>query len=127
MRLLISVALLFSSLPSLAAPAPDYSYCELAGLALGAQKIFVGSVAARIVDRQGLSGKGCSAVWTDAYTTGERLSRGGKWSELDAVKWDRLQTFESKVLDAVISGMDLDVSLKPGSQIGASGITPSTP
>ena len=91
-----------------ASATPDYTYCEITGLALGADKEFVGSVASRIVDRQGLTGEpGCQAVWQDAYRTGKRLSAGGQWSELDAVKWRKLQDFETKVLDSVINGLQL--------------------
>ena len=91
-----------------ASATPDYTYCEVTGLALGADKEFVGSVASRIVDRQGLtSDAGCKAAWQDAYRTGKRLSAGGQWSELDAVKWRKLQDFETKVLDSVINGLQL--------------------
>ena len=106
MRLLVIAPLLLFS--SSAFAAPDYTYCEIAGLALGADKEFVGSVAARIVDRQGLIGEsGCQAVWKDSYATGKRLSAGGQWSDLDSVKWQKLQDFETKVLDSVISGLQL--------------------
>ena len=87
---------------------PDYTYCEITGLALAADKDFVESVASRIVDRQGLTGEsGCQAVWQDAYRTGKRLSAGGQWSEQNALKWRKLQDFETKVLDSVINGLQL--------------------
>ena len=106
MRRLAIISLLL--LPLSSTGAPDYTYCEITGLALGAEKEFVGSVAARIVDRQGLTGEsGCQAVWKDAYRTGKRLSTGGQWSELDAVKWRKLQDFEAKVLDSVINSLQL--------------------
>ncbi|MGQ4661180.1 hypothetical protein [Lysobacter sp. F6437] len=86
--------------------APDYGHCEIAGLALGADKELVGSVASRIVENQGLIGTpGCTAVWRDAYKTGKRLSAGGNWSELDMVTWQKLQDFENSVLDSIIKGM----------------------
>ena len=106
MRRLAIVPLLL--LPFSSAAAPDYSYCELTGLALGADKEFVGSVASRIVDRQGLTGEpGCRVIWQDAYRTGQRLSAGGQWSDLDSIKWRKLQDFETKVLDSVIQGLHL--------------------
>ena len=99
---------LVALLPLSVSATPDYTYCEITGLALGADKEFVGSVASRIVDRQGLTREpGCQAVWQDAYRTGKRLSSGGQWSELDAVKWRKLQDFETKVLDSVINGLQL--------------------
>ena len=108
MRFLVTALLLLFSFSANATP--DYSYCEITGLALGADKEFVGSVAARIVDRQGLTGEaGCVAVWKDSYNTGKRLASGGKWSDLDAVKWQRLQDFENKVLDSVISGLHISL------------------
>jgi hypothetical protein len=106
MRFLTIAPLMLLSFSSVAEP--DYTYCEITGLALGADKEFVGSVAARIVDRQGLTGEsGCQAVWQDAYRTGKRLSAGGQWSQLDAVKWGKLQAFETKVLDSVINSLHL--------------------
>lgn len=106
MRFLTFAPLFLLSFSSVAAP--DYTYCEITGLALGADKEFVGSVAARIVDRQGLTGDpGCHAVWQDAYRTGRRLSAGGQWSDLDAVKWRKLQNFETRVLDSIINGLQL--------------------
>ena len=88
--------------------APDYTYCEITGLAFGANKDFVAAVAARIVDRQGLTGNAaCQAIWKDAYATGKRLSSGGKWSELDTVKWQKLQDFETKIIDNIISNLKL--------------------
>ena len=106
MRLPLIALLLLSPFPAVAAP--DYRYCEITGLALGADKEFVGSVAARIVDWQGLTGEaGCQAIWKDSYATGKRLSAGGQWSDLDSVKWQRLQDFETKVLDSVIDGLHL--------------------
>ncbi|KGM54899.1 hypothetical protein N800_02235 [Lysobacter daejeonensis GH1-9] len=106
MRFLVVASLLL--LPFTASAAPDYKYCEITGLALGADKEFVGSVAARIVDKQGLTGEsGCQAVWADAYQKGKRLSAGGQWSKLDMVTWQKLQDFETKVLDSVINGMQL--------------------
>jgi hypothetical protein len=106
MRFLVIVSLLL--LPFSALAGPDYTYCEITGLALGANKEFVGSVSARIVNRQGLTGEsGCQAVWKDSYATGKRLSAGGKWSDLDSVKWQKLQDFETKVLDSVINGLHL--------------------
>ena len=106
MRSLAIVPLLLLSFSSVAAP--DYSYCEITGLALGADKEFVGSVASRIVDRQGLTGEpGCQAIWQDAYRTAQRLSAGGPWSDLDSIKWRKLQDFETKVLDSVIQGLHL--------------------
>ncbi len=108
MRLVAIPLLLLLPLPAIAAP--DYTYCELTGLALGANKEFVGSVGARIVNRQGLTGEpGCQAIWKDSYATGKRLSAGGQWSDLDSVKWQRLQDFENKVLDSVITGMNLGI------------------
>jgi len=107
-RAIALTALLFGALPADAAP--DYKYCEIAGLAFGSNKDFVGSVAARIVDRQGLTGEaGCQAVWQDAYKTGQRLSAGGHWTTLDSVKWRKLQDFETRVLDSVINGLQLGV------------------
>jgi len=104
MRIPILALVALLSFPTSATP--DYTYCEITGLALGAGKEFVGSVASRIVDRQSLTGEpGCQAVWQDAYRTGKRLSAGGQWSELDAVKWRKLQDFETKVLDSVINGL----------------------
>ncbi len=106
MRFLAMAPLLLLSFSAIAAP--DYTYCEITGLDLGADKEFVGSVAARIVDRQGLTGEpGCQAVWKDSYRTGKRLSAGGQWSDLDSVKWQKLQDFEIKVLDSVINGLHL--------------------
>lgn len=95
-------------IPASAFAAPDYKYCELAGLAFGAKKEFVGAIAARLVEKQGLQGTPeCVAVWSDAYSKGERLSAGGEWSQLDAVTWDKLQDFEARIADAVIKGLDL--------------------
>ena len=106
MRRVAVIPLLLLSFPSISAP--DYTYCEIAGLALGADKEFVGSVASRIVDRQDLVGEpGCQAVWQDAYRTGKRLSAGGQWSDLDSVKWAKLQEFEIKVIDGVIADLQL--------------------
>ncbi len=106
MRHLTIIPLFLLSFSS--AASQDYSYCEVTGLALGANKEFVGSVAARIVDREGLTGEpDCQAVWQDAYRTGKRLSTGGQWSDLDSVKWRKLQDFETKVLDSVINGLHL--------------------
>jgi len=106
MRILLFTSLLL--LPLTAAAAPDYKYCEITGLALGADKEFVGSVASRIVDKQGLTGEpGCKAVWADAYKNGKRLSAGGQWSQLDLVTWRKLQDFETKVLDSVIQDLQL--------------------
>ena len=108
MRLLVLAAFLL--LPFAASAAPDYNYCEITGLALGADKEFVGSVASRIVDKQGLTGdSGCQAVWADAYQKGKRLSAGGQWSKLDFVTWQKLQDFEAKVLDGVIKNLQLDL------------------
>ena len=105
-RILLPILLAFASQAN---GATDYGYCEITGLALGAEKEFVGSVAARILDRQGLMGDpGCQAVWQDSYRTGKRLSTGGEWSELDRVKWQKLQDFEAKVLDSVINDLGLD-------------------
>ena len=108
MRFLMTTLLLLFPLSVYASP--DYTYCEITGLALGANKEFVGSVAARIVDRQGLTSEpGCKAIWKDSYNTGKRLSAGGKWSDLDWAKWQKLQDFETKVLDSVIDGLHLGV------------------
>jgi hypothetical protein len=95
-------------LPLTASAATDYTYCEITGLALGADKEFVGSVASRIVAKQGLAGEhGCQAVWADAYQKSKRLSAGGKRSQLDMVTWQKLQDFETKVLDSVIKDLQL--------------------
>jgi len=102
-RIIVSLALL---LPSVAIAAPDYRHCEIAGLALGANKDFVGAVASRIVEKEGLIGTpGCTAVWQDAFQKGKQLSAGEKWSQLDLVTWQKLQDFENSVLDAVIKGL----------------------
>jgi hypothetical protein len=101
----IPMLLLFSA-PALAAP--DYKYCELAGLAFGAKKELVGSVASRIADRQKLLGTPeCVAVWSDAYTKGERMSVAEKLSPLDAIAWNKLQDFENSILDAVIGQLNI--------------------
>lgn len=106
MRFLVFASLL--SLPLAATCAPDYTYCEVTGLALGADKEFIGSVASRIVDKQGLAGEvGCQAVWADAYAKGKRMSAGGQWSQLDIVTWQKLQDFETKVLDSVVQDLQL--------------------
>ena len=103
------VAGLLLCTPMAAIAAPDYKYCELAGLAFGAKKDFVGSIAARLVDKQGLNGTpACVAVWSDAFQKGQRLSMpGGTQSQLDVVTWMKLQTFETRVVDAVIKNLDL--------------------
>lgn len=100
------IALALVLAPLVANAAPDYRYCEIAGLALGADKELVGSVASRLVEKQGLIGTpGCTAVWSDAYQKGKKLSAGGKWSQLDMVTWQKLQDFENKVLDTIIKGL----------------------
>lgn len=101
---LIGLALLLA--PHVSYAAPDYRYCEIAGLALGADKEFVGSVASRLVEKQGLIGTpGCTAVWQDAFQKGKQLSAGGKWSQLDMVTWQKLQDFENQILDSIIKGL----------------------
>lgn len=91
MKLVVLIAL-GVLLPSVAHAAPDYKHCEIAGLALGAGKDFVGSVASRMAEKDGLIGTaGCTAVWQDAYQKGKRLSSGQNWSQLDQVTWQKLQ------------------------------------
>lgn len=105
MRFLAAMLLLTSFS---ATGAPNYTYCEIAGLAFGAEKEFIGTVASRIVDRQRLLGNpGCHAVWKDSFETGKRLSAGGPWSDLDHVKWRKLQDFETKVLDSIVDRLQL--------------------
>jgi hypothetical protein len=101
------LAALFLTAPLAAQAEPDYKYCELAGLAFGAKKELIGSVAARLVSRQGLDGEsGCVAVWSDAFSKGERLSALGLgWSRLDVVTWGKLQSFEESVVDSIVDGM----------------------
>ena len=106
----VFVLLLQLLLPLAASAAPDYKYCEITGLAFGAGKELVGSVASRIVDKQGLMGEdGRHAVWTDAYQKGKRLSAGGKLSQLDKVNWQKLKDVENKVLDSIIKDMQLGI------------------
>ena len=106
MRVLVLASLLLA--PLAASATPDYTYCEITGLALGADKEFVGSVSSCIVDKQGLTGDlGCQAVWADAYQKAKRISAGGEWSQLDSVTWQKLQDFETKVLDSVIKDLHL--------------------
>lgn len=86
--------------------APDYHYCEIAGLAFGADKEFIGSIASRIANRQGIIlDAGCRAVWKDSFETGKRLSAGGTWSDLDNVKWQKLAAFEAKIIDRLIDDL----------------------
>lgn len=108
MKLLLAALLMATPLP--AASAPDYKYCEITGLAFGAGKDFIASVASRIADRQGLNGTpGCQAVWQDAFNDGKRLSAaGGLATDIDFVKWQKLQDFEERVIDALIENLNLE-------------------
>lgn len=78
--------------------------CEVAGAAYGAQKELVASIAARIASRAGLNSRDskCGPIWREAYQIGQRTSQGnvGSQSEMEVVM--RMQTFEAKLLDAVI-------------------------
>jgi hypothetical protein len=63
-------------------------------------------VASRLVERQGLLGESqCHVVWADAFHQGKRLAVGGRWSQQDAVTWQKLQDFETRVVDAVIKNL----------------------
>jgi hypothetical protein len=89
--------------PAIASAAPDY--CELSGLAIGAKKEFVGSIAAELANRQDVYGSpSCDAAVADGIKRGKRLLSGRR-SSRENEDWTKLLAFESEVLNAVIANM----------------------
>lgn len=81
-------------------------YCELAGLAFGADKDLVGSIAARLVTRSGLMGDAtCQSIWSEGFRQGERIASGAQDTSDDIYAWERLQSFENRVLDSIIDDL----------------------
>ena len=85
------------------------AYCEIAGAAFGAQKDFIGSLASRLVDKAGLSAADpqCGPIWREAYKIGLKASQGSIGSQADMDLVMRLNAFEKKVLDAMITTLGL--------------------
>ena len=107
MKLIFSIMFYVVSLAASAAETakPDpLALCEVAGAAYGAQKDLVASVASRLVMRAGLNSNDpkCGPIWRAAYQIGRKTSQGNVGSQSDMQVIMRMQTFEAKVLDAVI-------------------------
>lgn len=93
-----------------AVAAVDYTYCEIAGAAYGAEKEFIGNIASHVVFRQGLiQDSACLAVWRDAHGAGRRVSSTKNWAKSDLTTFRKMLSFETMVLDSVISGLNLDL------------------
>jgi hypothetical protein len=108
--MIVMVLVLIFSVPAFAGQVlkPDtLSLCELAGSAYGAQKQFIGSLAARLLDKAGLSAADpkCGPIWREAYQVGLRANLGDIKSQADMDLMLRLYAFEATVLDAVLKGI----------------------
>jgi len=92
-------------LPLTANASTESDYCELAGLATGANKEFVSSVAGELANRQDILGSPeCDTVMENAIKRGKHLFSGKRSKERDE-DLAKLLEFESEVLDAVIENM----------------------
>lgn len=106
MRTAFLVIFAILALPVDAAPVSReeaVSYCEIAGLAYGAKKDLVGSVAARVAEQAGLipaRSAECAGAWAAAVKIGQRGVLGS--TSADYQRWKKMQEFEKDVLDALI-------------------------
>jgi hypothetical protein len=82
--------------------------CEIAGAAYGANKSFIGSLASRLLYRDGITAADpkCGPIWREAYQVGLKASQGtiSSQSEMDLIQ--RLQKFEEKVLDSILRNIE---------------------
>lgn len=95
----------------IASAAPDYSYCKIAGFAYGYNNGFIGSLAARIVSKQGLTLEPeCKSTWSYAFKRGERMRRvaAEDWTNYDNATWQKMNDFEQKVNDSILKNLQLN-------------------
>ena len=105
------IAQVFLLTPFIASAAPDYSYCKIAGFAYGYDNVFIGSLAARIVFKQGLTLEPhCKSAWSYAFKRGEKLKRvaADDWTNYDNATWKKMNEFEQKINDSILKNLQLD-------------------
>lgn len=80
-----------------------YKYCEIWGIAGGADDHFIQTIAGRILQKQGLyHNETCGAVMRDAYQFGKKFATGSQLDEGSVQRWKKYQDFRDKVADKII-------------------------
>ena len=82
--------------------------CEIAGAAYGANKSFIGSLASRLLYKDGITAADpkCGPIWREAYQVGLKASQGTISSQSDIDLIQRLQKFEENVLDSILRNIE---------------------
>ena len=81
-----------------------YYYCELAGLANGSDRQFIGSIASALIQiRYGGHSGGCGDVWGKAYKDMQAAQKDYKNTYTQRQLLEKIQIFEHKVIKAIIS------------------------
>lgn len=95
----LSVLMLATTL----AQAQERPYCELVGMALGADRDLAATIGTRIITRNGQLGTpGCQADWNAGYEIGSR-ARNGTATALDQAPLTALDAFEAEIADVIIA------------------------
>jgi len=99
----IIILLVFLGFSSTAIADEKYKYCEISGIASGADDGFIRSLTDRIMDKQSLSfDKVCSSVRRDSYNFGRQYSQGTNLSNADHLRWQKYQNYRDEVMDSII-------------------------
>lgn len=99
---LLTLSVLFAS-QAIGSDSNKYEFCEIYGIAGGASDTFTQTLAARILEKQGLLYDNiCSSVSQDAYKFGQRYSSGTDITAANSLRWQKYQDFRDRIADKIL-------------------------
>jgi len=101
-KLLIVVLLICSSKVALSEE-NKYKFCEIFGLAGGANDDFTQTLASRMLEKQGIEfDKICLAVKQESYRFGKDFVAGKNINNENAKRWMNYQSFRDEITDNIL-------------------------